>query len=817
MKFCLVLFLAASAAAVEPEANESSARRLPASNHGVQSGSFTEVADFEIPATCGYVFDDPHAFTYDGARNDCQGTGDYVQSKSLDSDFEVQSRYTKGTEWAIKETMKEKGWVLGTANKAIVINTGNPNEPVIEISADVAHGENGLGGVQGCALNYFADGVQQTLSADDLIGGNVVFQRRHNEQKQVWSDKTQKRHNRNFFFKDSGIFVQVEKGFWSNYYDCFLNFRICIPDDIKDQNLVGVLGNANGNDKDDYNTLLGTPANPQGWTDQQAFCKDNFCVPSADESLFQKPDIEETCEAKLDNTLEELIDDVSDEIKELCQNDRDCITDTIVTGDIEVGLRTLEDKTRKDDPVDPAEPATPEDDEEEDICQTVEGHTVPCEVYDGSFNCEALGFDFGFKMDKCQPTGDGPFQNLDKTDETPTCAVGNYNIGHFDIDCANPDGDSFKDAIITPSVDTVVKVRGENGGTLYTDIKAGETYTLQTGKDSAYDAISQVEFCFKCPSHVVGSELVKCAADVKPCEGVSDVHRDPTNQCAFPECPAPETRTIDDEMTPKSAPGTKGDPHFKTHSGEMYDFHGGCDMVLLDNPTYKNGLGLTIHIRTKIETWWSYVESAVIKMGDETLEIAGGDQGDWIWLNGAANGELGVGEWSKSTFAGNLLRLKQTPGIVNRREAHIHLGNGEKILLKSFNTFLKVEFIKESEDTLGGSSGLLGTYPAGKRVGRDGESLIEDVNVFGQEWQVTAEEPKLFHSYSDAWVVPAGQKCAMPTETVAKQALRKRRLANGIPMEDAEKACAHLTDASDHKACVFDVIATQDENMAGAW
>lgn len=47
--------------------------------------------------------------------------------------------------------------------------------------------------------------------------------------------------------------------------------------------------------------------------------------------------------------------------------------------------------------------------------------------------------------------------------------------------------------------------------------------------------------------------------------------------------------------------------------------------------------------------------------------------------------------------------------------------------------------------------------------------------------------------------------------------LRKRRLAEGIETEAAEKACAHLADPSDHKVCVYDVLATQNTNMAGAW
>lgn len=240
-------------------------------------------------------------------------------------------------------------------------------------------------------------------------------------------------------------------------------------------------------------------------------------------------------------------------------------------------------------------------------------------------------------------------------------------------------------------------------------------------------------------------------------------------------------------------------------------------MVLLDNPSYKNGIGLTIHIRTKIETWWSYVESVVIKIGEETLEFTGQDKEEWLWLTGVAS----TGDSDKFTEAklgGNLVRYREhyRAGRPTNHEAHIFLGHGEKIMLKSFESFVKVEFINGSEETLGGSRGILGTYPDGKRLGRDGFTVMEDVNDYGMEWQVTKEEPKLFNSYDDAWVVPASQYCEMPSESAKKQALRRRRLAEGISTEAAEQACSHLSGA-DLSACVFDVIATQNTDMAGAW
>ena len=274
--------------------------------------------------------------------------------------------------------------------------------------------------------------------------------------------------------------------------------------------------------------------------------------------------------------------------------------------------------------------------------------------------------------------------------------------------------------------------------------------------------------------------------------------------------------TPDEVMTETSAPGTKGDPHFKTHGGEMYDFHGGCDLVLLDNPDFMGGLGMLIHIRTKIETWWSYVESSVVRIGDETLEINGGSKDQWLYINGVANEPLEDSKWYVAHVGGLKLRYKQASG---NGEAHLYFGDGkyEKLTMKTYNEFVKVEVAAKNSEYYLGSHGLLGRFPDGLRVGRDGESFIEDVNAFGQEWQVSSEEPKLFHSYEGEWVVPAGQKCAMPENTLAKQKLRQRRLAKGMPMEEAEKACSHLESAADRKACVFDVVSTQDVNMASVW
>ena len=59
-------------------------------------------------------------------------------------------------------------------------------------------------------------------------------------------------------------------------------------------------------------------------------------------------------------------------------------------------------------------------------------------------------------------------------------------------------------------------------------------------------------------------------------------------------------------------------------------------------------------------------------------------------------------------------------------------------------------------------------------------------------------------------------KCVLPPAFGEQAQLRKRRLANGMDVSVAEKACQHLS-GDDFKACVFDVIATQDTEMAAVW
>jgi hypothetical protein len=236
---------------------------------------------------------------------------------------------------------------------------------------------------------------------------------------------------------------------------------------------------------------------------------------------------------------------------------------------------------------------------------------------------------------------------------------------------------------------------------------------------------------------------------------------------------------------------------------------------LLKNPLFKDGLGMEIHIRTKITDWWSSVQAAVIKIGEDTLEIQGGDDSKFLWVNRVENEDLEEGKVYKTYLSGFLVRYKKLgPGL----EAFIYLeGAKEMVVLKTFKDFVRVDIDWKESKNYPGSSGLLGSYDLnGKRVGRDGTTYLANHDAFGQEWQVNVEDPLLFHNYDGAVLPP--NKCIMPENSSVKDALRQRRLAeSNLTLEAIEKACGHLHSAAEREGCEYDVIATQDIAMASVW
>ncbi|CAB9518465.1 unknown protein [Seminavis robusta] len=194
---------------------------------------------------------------------------------------------------------------------------------------------------------------------------------------------------------------------------------------------------------------------------------------------------------------------------------------------------------------------------------------------------------------------------------------------------------------------------------------------------------------------------------------------------------------------------------------------------------------------------------------------------EWLWFNGKeVTSDLPTGTWGRQQLGGFLVRYKESTvraGII--READIYLvpgGSKEKLVFKAFKSFIRIDVDWKQSENYKNAVGLLGSYShQGERLGRDGQ-FIKDTNAFGLDWQVIPEtDGPLFHSYEGAVV---NQKCIMPASYEGSTALHGRRLgASSVDEAVAEKACNHLLDPDEKKACVFDVVATQDLSLASTW
>jgi hypothetical protein len=229
---------------------------------------------------------------------------------------------------------------------------------------------------------------------------------------------------------------------------------------------------------------------------------------------------------------------------------------------------------------------------------------------------------------------------------------------------------------------------------------------------------------------------------------------------------------------------------------------------MLTNPDFDNGIGMDIHLRTEKTRMWSYIKTASVRVGDDTLEVTGKSGGNRHWVNGVEGAVVGEGSTTlPTTIAGYAIHYKRNS---EKSEKYVvDLGDDDSIVLQTWNSFVSVTINSNSADKFGTSLGLMGSFHGGVKLGRDNATVFDDDNAFGAEWQVQASEPKLFHNVEGPQF-PAS--CEMPSAAD----LRRRLGQSTISMEDAKIACARV-DESDFDLCVFDVLATNDKTNAGAY
>lgn len=235
-------------------------------------------------------------------------------------------------------------------------------------------------------------------------------------------------------------------------------------------------------------------------------------------------------------------------------------------------------------------------------------------------------------------------------------------------------------------------------------------------------------------------------------------------------------------------------------------------MVLLDEPEFNNGQGLTIHIRTKISTWWSYISNAVVKIGDDTFEVKSGLADKQYWTNGEAGEKLIDSGRISFQIGGFPIRFRVRRK--NEFQFKIFLDDGQSILIRSVKDLLRVEIEDPIEEMFSKATGLMGKAGSNaSMLARDGVTVFNTADDYGKEWQVLASEPMLFHNVEGT---QHPQTCAMPSEQQSTE--QRRRLVEGsISREAAEDICRRSAAADEVADCVFDVLATGDFDVASAY
>jgi hypothetical protein len=293
------------------------------------------------------------------------------------------------------------------------------------------------------------------------------------------------------------------------------------------------------------------------------------------------------------------------------------------------------------------------------------------------------------------------------------------------------------------------------------------------------------------PNQNIVEAWAECFVDIK----VDEI--DCTGNCV--PCQSPPCRTTE----------LGGDPHITTWRNEHYEYHGQCDLVMIKDENFADGLGIDVHIRTKLVRFWSYIKSVSIRIGNDIIEIEGtGDVHDeepHYWINYEYQGEI-------DEIAGFPLSL-QSPSNY-KRTWKIDLSPkypNEYIEVQLFKEFVRVRF-SGGKASFGNTVGLLGDFFSGKTLARDGQTVLNDFTELGHEWQVLPSEPKLFHNMEHPQFP---EKCLEPEDPRGE---RRRRLEeSGISIEQAETACSTLKDPLARKDCVYDILATQDIEMVGAF
>ena len=190
--------------------------------------------------------------------------------------------------------------------------------------------------------------------------------------------------------------------------------------------------------------------------------------------------------------------------------------------------------------------------------------------------------------------------------------------------------------------------------------------------------------------------------------------------------------------------GSGGDPHFTTWNGTKYDFHGHCDLLLVQSDSFRDGTGLAVHIRSApFQDFYSFISHVAIRIGDHVLEL--GPHGTRV-LNGVG-GDSRSHQPPLTLFAGLPVDHKR----IATRDANlytIHLEDHCRLMIRDMRGWYRVHFEGARAKDFRHATGLMGSFGTGTWLARDGRTIMDESSIdnFGMEWQVKEELDGLLFS-----------------------------------------------------------------------
>ncbi|KAL3935631.1 MAG: hypothetical protein SGBAC_008887 [Bacillariaceae sp.] len=319
------------------------------------------------------------------------------------------------------------------------------------------------------------------------------------------------------------------------------------------------------------------------------------------------------------------------------------------------------------------------------------------------------------------------------------------------------------------------------------------------------------------PAKATGDHWI-CQYGESKCKSTSEIESflraDPNDGSHLGQCLEPSNAPT---LSPTSLKPTKdskaqGDPHFVTWLGEHFEFHGQCDILYAFVKNFANrDIDLSVHVRTKMVRFWSYIEKAVIRIGDDILEV----EASFDLENDKANSHYKINFEDQ----GPLTDLASYPVTINNNNDlyTIDLSNayaGLKIEINTFREFVGVKVVGATEESFGSSVGITGNFTNGNTLARDGATVIDDFTQLGLEWQVVPSLDGVLFKEPSKPQYP--ELCFLPENPRGKP-IRRRLAEASITEEQAQQACAGISNKSDRQDCIFDVMNTQDLDMVGSY